>query len=1761
MLWQNYALWEVIENGNSFKPVVRTTTNADGSSASTIPGPITTKEKAQKKNDVKARSMLFGGNDATKKTQKTLLKQMYENFNAPSTKSLDLIFNRLQKISSQLAILGEVISQEDLNLKFLRSLPVEWNTHVVVWRNKPDLDTMSFDDLYNNFKVVEQEVKRTVTSSSISSSQNVAFVSTPSSTNDVNTASVPVSTASTPVSTASSNSANLSNATVYAFLANQPQGSLLVHEDLEQIHEDDLEEMDLKGPRNQDNRSRNQESRNCNQEGSKRTVNVEDTTAKAMIAIDGAGFIGVLWEMRKFQPTWHLWPSQTQRIELNKYEFDLATYKIGLASIEEQLIFYKKNEVMLCDQIAVLKRDASFKDLDIIALNQQIDNLKKEKESYKIKIDGFKNASKSLDILIGSQVANKSKKGVGFDSYNAVAPPPTGLFSPPTVDLSNSGLEEFQQPEFEGYSVKDESDERVLKSANVQQNSKQANQSRKVSENRRDNRSNWNEKRTQKLGVEFKFTKKACFVCGSFNHLIKDCDFHDKKMVQKPELNNVKKVTAVLTKSGLVSISTARQSSSRAAVPVSTARTINTAASKPFVNVAKPRSNINYVNTTKVKWVPSAVGEQGINVVKSSACWVWRPKANGDPQVSLKDTGMFDSGCSRHMTGNKSYLTDYQNYDGGFVAFAGSSKGGKITGKCKIRTGTLDFEDVYFVKELKFNLFSVSQMRDRKNNVLFTETECLILSPDFKLLDEDQVMLKIPRKDNMYSFDLKNIVPSKGLTCLFAKATNDESNMWHKRLGHINFKTMNKLVKGNLVRGLPSKIFENDHTCVACQKGKQHKASLVTDDYSRFSWVFFLAKKDETSGILKDFITAIENQTPKNIMDFGDEERIGTLIEATRTMLADSLLPIPFWAKADITACYVQNKVLVTKPHNKTPYELLIGLKTNYDAGQAGKEKVPDQEYILLPLLHTSSYVPSSLRKFTSNAASSSFTTVEPGRERGQRNEFESLFGQDKDASNVYRVFTPVNAAIPSNTNFLLILSCLIWRILLIFKMEPKKTLVDLLYGKKAIGTKLVFRNKKDQRGIVVRNKARLVAQGYRQEERVDYDEVFAPVARIEAIRLFLAFASFMDFTMYQMDMKSAFLYGTIEEEVYVSQPLGFVDPEFLNKVYKVEKALYGLHQASRAWQPLNGDNKLIKRMQIEQMLMFTYIVKRIFRYLKGQPTLGLWYPKDLPMDLIAYSDSDYSGASLDRKSTKGDLLTKAFDVSRFQFLIASIEPISFIHYSMADLKFVDQHNMLACLEKSDDNLEFHQIVDFLSSCSISHALTAVVISESSVRSDLLLDDEDGITCLTNAEIFKNLTLMGYEQLSTKFTFQKEPILHSLTTYQRKRKTHKRRKTTKDIELPQTSVPQNLGADEAVHQDEGDSVERVITTDASLDAAQDSDNIFKTQSTAMPNIDIPQGMDTGGSPRRQDTMGGTPAQIRSERVLEQPSEPPLSKGHTSGSAEGRMKQTFELIEYVPPTPHDLPLTGGYTPGSDEGRLKLQDLMAFCTKLSKQVLDMENAKDAQALEILKLKQRVKKLERQRKSSISYPRRRKYRKVESSDDDLDEEDASKQGRIKDKTMRMFKENDFDELHNDTQEETVDAAATGVSTVSTPITTAGVTISTAEPRTPPTTTTVFDDEDVTMTMAQTLIKMKQQKSKEKGVAITDLAELESIQREREEQEKASIAALYNEYDDIQASIDVDALFAVKLQQEEREQFTIKERAKFLVETIEAQRKFRTA
>ncbi|GJU16182.1 hypothetical protein Tco_1144148 [Tanacetum coccineum] len=618
----------------------------------------------------------------------------------------------------------------------------------------------------------------------------------------------------------------------------------------------------------------------------------------------------------------------------------------------------------------------------------------------------------------------------------------------------------------------------------------------------------------------------------------------------------------------------------------------------------------------------------------------------------------------------------------------------------------------------------------------------------------------------------------------------------------------------------------------------------------------------------------------------------------------------------------------------------------------------------------------------------------------------------------------------------------------------------------------------------------------------------------------------------------------------------------------------------------------------------------------------------------------------------------------------------------MADLAFVKQHNMVAYLEKTEENTNFHQILDFLTSSSINFALTisptiyasyieqflntaclktinsekqihanvdgkVVVVSESSVRRDLHLNDEDGTACLTTNEIFENLALMGYEPTSDKLAFYKvlfspqwkyliHTILHCLSSkstswdqfstnlayelgskevFNVSKVFTNMRKPGKGFSGRVTPLFHNMlvppvvvgeGLEQSFEPQPTPStapskVLSLVTTAATSQPPKDPSTYRRTK--RGQNTKVPQ---SGGSPNKVgdeaineemlDSMEraattatsleaeGIQAQTRFEGVSNLSSDPPLSRGYTFGSGEDSMEHQIELTNNVPNTPHDSPLLGVNTPRSDEGRLKLKELMAMCTKLSKQVLELEKEKDAQAVEILKLKKRVKKLERQRNSSISHPRRRIYRKVESFDDDLDKEDASKQGRISDKTKPMFKDSDFDNLYDLVDEgmafvqekdvdnqgkigaddtevvkgrgdtEAVNTAGEGVSTASVP-----EIVSTTTPRTPPTTTTFFDDEDVTMAMAQTLIKMKEEKAKEKGVAIKDVEDssrpIRSITTLQplptiDPKDKAEM------FDEVHARIDVDYELAARMTQEQ-EKYTIEERARLLAKFFERRKK----
>ncbi|GJX86150.1 putative ribonuclease H-like domain-containing protein [Tanacetum coccineum] len=1713
-----------LENGNSWVSVPQTT-QENGTSVTKMSVPVTAKEKTNKKNDVKARSLL------------------------------------------------------------LMALPNEHQL-TFIWMNKAEIETMSIDDLYNNFKIIEQNVKKSVGTSS--GAQNLAFMTAPSttSTNDVNTAihAYEVSTASPNVNAASPqvSTPSFNDNVVYAFMIENPNGSNLLQQDLEQIHEDDLEAMDLKWQlsllsmrakryyqrtgkkffiKANDNVGydkskvecfnchkighftrecrvpRNKEGQFRNQDNTRKQGNNEDTSSKAMLAIDGVGF------------DWS----------------DMA---------EEQV---QTNMALMAF----------------------------------LNFEKFDKASKDLDKLLGSQITNKGKKGLG---YSAVPPPHPLIYNrPKKFDLSYYGLDEFKEPEFKAYgSEVSEQESNVVC----------------------DKKSDDSKENSDESLVEIVKPK---------NH-------------EKPVEKSVRNMTprAVLLKTGLK--------------PLNIVRAVNTGHPKPAVHSAKSMSHFSkqaqstaqrpfykqtaltrkYVHTAMRYYLTErpragntarsytgpvdAVRAKRVNAVKTSACWVWRSTKPNGASLAFKRHNYIDArGISKHMTENIDYLSDFKEFDGGYVTFGRGAHGGRISNKGTLKTDSLDFED---------------------------------------LPDENQILLKIHRKDNMYNFDMKNIVPKESLTCLVAKATLDESMLWHRRLGHINFKNINKLVKDNLVRGLHTKRFENDQTCVACLKGKQHRASCkskvlnpitkplfmlhldlfgptfmsslmhkkyclaVTDDYSRFTWVFFLATKDETrcdngtefkNKVMDDFCKEKgikkEYSVAKTLQQNGVAERRNrTLIEAARTMLADSKLPTTFWAEAVSTACYVHNRVLVVKPHNKTPYELFRGFKPalsfmrpfgchvtilntldnlgkfdgksdegffvgyslsskafrvyntrtrrveenlhigflenkpmiegngpkwlfdidsltqsmnyvpvvagtiiNESAGtqgelNAGTSEEISQDCIVMPIWKDASYF-DSLSKDVDNGEPKSAADDQKQVEDGLDNENDAKDKSDDDSSpkevnaagqhvntaspdvntgsfklnvvgpsvntassydqdspkdmftmgashtleathveffsdedepevdlgnitNSYTVPTTPNTRIhkdhpienvigdvkssvqtrrmtkpTSEQGFLsavyeqkthdtlntCLYACFLSQIeptsiakalsdsswveamqeeLLQFKLQQVWILVDLPIGKRAIGTKWVFRNKKDERGIVIRNKARLVAQGHRQEEGIDYEEVFAPVARIEAIRLFLAYASFMGFLVYQMDVKSAFLYGTIEEEVYVSQPPGFKEPDHPDKVYKVVKALYGLHQAPRAWyetlanyllgngfkrgkidqtlfikkqkgdillvqvyvddiifgstnkELCTGFEKLMKdKVQMSSMGELTFFlglqlqqkedgifiidlenplvkdgdaddvdvhlyrsmigslmyltasrldikfavcacakfqvnpktshllaVKRIFRYLKGKPTLGLWYSGDSPFELVAYTDSDYAGATQDRKSTTGESKTSRHVKRGRDTKIpqSSGPPVKVgdeaVHKELGD-RMERAATTASSLEAEQDSAKANTINGERKLQALVDK-KRVIIMESSIRSDLHLADAGGINYLPTASIFEELARIGEGK---DFSGRVTPLFATMMV----------------------QATQDEGVDSGIPTD---SQQTPITTQPS------SSRLQKKQSRRK---------------QRKDT------------------EVPQDESHHDDSV---------------PIPSNDPLLNG------EDRMQLTELMILCTNLQKQVLDLEKAKD-------------------------------------------------------------------------------------------------------------------------------------------------------------------------------------------------------------------------
>ncbi|GJS55618.1 putative ribonuclease H-like domain-containing protein [Tanacetum coccineum] len=1097
-------VWKVIQNGNSKK---RISTGKDG--VVRILPPVSAAEIHAVEKERKARTILlmaipkehlrrfhgmddakeiweairtrFGGNANSKKMQKAVLKQQFEAFTISSSKGLEKGYDR--------------------------SLPPAWSNLAMTMRTKPDVDTLSIDDLYNNLRVFEQEL--TSTSKSSANAQNVAFVShSKSSTNKVKSGYTGAYSTCTPTSSNNIQErevpASFVDEVIYSLFSKQSEDLDLLHEDLEQIDDVDIEEMDInwqiamiairmkKFYKKTGKRVRMLETNLLVL--TKRSLNVsnvttlgehtveEEETNHALMAISSNNEVSLCSKtcIDSYNKLKTLCDEQTN--QLGEQEAKILAYTLAVKKLEAQVVTFQKQQLSLNEQLTFQANEIYAKDEKLKKYRRIGMKAVKEKEQLQKIVDSWKNSSKNLWKLVDSGMTSNSKVGLGYeiqsnnevlsyeeemnrtvfkcteedflnkplysrfsktDNFKGVPHPLTGDYTPkPQEEIDDSlyvyGKKGPQKPEIS------DSDDNSTEHSTCQSNDSEGsfgNPSEHSSESESESISVPNEMSTsksvttnEKVVSESKEVEPSCAthvktprqqmknqgtpeVKGKNWNKIMERELGEERLSlrnkgflilvtgwqnqygAKPVWNNANRVNhANHFVSRPTQLNAVRPNVNSARHNVNSVRTnVNTDRSKQLV----PTSNTNSFSTVRPqgKWSTA---------VKTSAGYNWRgtrPNSNYNsgsnfdhPLKNMEDRGIFDSGCSGHMTGNKDHLDDFEECKGGSVTFGGSK--GYITGKGRIRVGNLDFDSVSFVKELgHFNLFSISQICDKHHKVLFTETECLVVSPDFKMPDENQILLKVPRQHNMYSFDMKTPSLTKDYACLIAKATSDESKLWHRRLGHINFKNLNKLVKGNLVRGLPSKVFRNDHTCVACQKGKQHKASckaklertiteplhtlhmdlfgptsvksinhasyclVITDDCTRFSWVFFLATKDETSGILQNFIRQIENQLNhrvkiirsdngtefknRDMLEFcgnkgikqeysnartpqqnGVAERMNrTLIEAARTMLADSLLPTTFWAEAVSTACYIFNRVRVTKPQNKTPYELLFGHK------------------------------------------------------------------------------------------------------------------------------------------------------------------------------------------------------------------------------------------------------------------------------------------------------------------------------------------------------------------------------------------------------------------------------------------------------------------------------------------------------------------------------------------------------------------------------------------------------------------------------------------------------------------------------------------------------------------------------------------------------------------------------------------------------------------------------------------------------------------
>ncbi|GJU91269.1 ribonuclease H-like domain-containing protein [Tanacetum coccineum] len=1399
----DYALWQVIINGDE---PVQTTKDENG--IETKVPPKTAQALLQRQRERKAKSILllaipdeyqlrfhgikdaktlwdaiksrFGGNVESKKMQKNVLKQQFENFSVSDTEGLDKAYDRFQKLISLLEVHGAAFSNEDANQKFLRALPSSWNNVALIMRNKIVIDDLDIDDLYNNLKVFEADIKSS--SGSSSNSQNVGFLSTEdtNSINEVNTANG-VSTASGHNSQGQASSSTYTNDLMFSFFANQSNSPQLDDKDLEQIDHDDLEEIDLKwecrATRNQGNR--NGDARYKSRDNTRRTVPVETSDALViqdndLIVQDGLGYDWIY--IAQDEPTEFALMASTlgsdtevqscsknsvktykklqklfdeQRQTLSKANLEIVAYQLGLESIEAQLVVHQKNEAVYEEKIAVLEFEVKNKGNPITRLTNQLEQTLKEKEDLKAKLEHDSEVINSVFDSHSSdgddnQTNDRFKKN---NEYHAVPLPLTGNYIPPLADLSFTGLDDYI---YRHTANKTSASMSQVEISNTSPSSTSVEMPRVesvrpsgviiedwVSDDDEDIFQSNDVQTTVKPSFKkIEFTKARNepvksdkqVVKPSYSHLIKDCDFHEKRMSKKSVLNDKGKGTGH--------------------------REV-----RPIWNNTQ---RINHQN----KFVPTAV------LTRSG-------RIPGNQQQALKYKGIFDSGCSRHMTGNKlALLTDYQDIDGGFVAFGGSTKGGKITeveNQLNHKVKVIRTDNGTEFKNREIDEFCRQKGIKREYSVARTAQQNGVAKDD--TVDDDACKNTVQEPANEYDQSLKNVL---------------------------------------------DKMMDQD-------KEATEQSDAVRKEFEAYTPV-------NTASASRTF-SPIGPSSGPSFVPFG-----GSLPIDVANLPHDPLMP----ELEDIAK--IQSTGIFWNAYNDHDFETF---NTPYVGQSVGVD--------------------------------ADFNNMEPSTVISQALDDESWVESMQEEP-------------------------------LQFKIQKVWTLVALPSGKKAIGTKWMYRNKKDERGIVIRNKARMVAQGgqiagsslVKQKE----DGIFISQDKYvgEILKKFSIFSirtastpmethkalkkdedgEDVDVHLYR-SMVGSLMYLTssrpdimcqLGQEIH-NMRLSISWFKALTKDEDGEDVDVHLYRCQLG-QEIHNRRLSISWQCKKQIVVANSTTEAEYItniYVDNESVIcviknPVYYSKTKHIEIRhhfirdSYEKRLIEMVKIHTDHNVADLLTKAFDVSRFNFLVVSIgkrgrdtkipqsggPPIKvgdeavhkelgdrmemaaitassleveqgsdaqtrfevaskspMTHLSqelthlevgrtkfthsfsnhMANLEFCNKHNMVAYLQKSEGSEGFHQIIDFLNASHIQYALTenptiyvsfikqfwrtatartsangeveltatidgqVKTITEASLRRHLKLEDNGGVTTLPNSEIFEQLALMGYVTDSDKLTFQK----------------------------------------------------------------------------------------------------------------------------------------------------------------------------------------------------------------------------------------------------------------------------------------------------------------------------------------------------------------------------------------------------------------------